>query len=63
MISDLKEVKKTFIQVKIKDIHLFDLTWHDKIENSFASGKHKPNQKEVKPLLKTSSYLDSEMLV
>lgn len=28
MTSDLKEVKKTFIHVKIKDIHLFDLTWH-----------------------------------
>jgi len=46
MISDLKEVKKTFIHVKIKDMHLFDLTWHDKIEISFARGKHKPNQKE-----------------
>jgi hypothetical protein len=48
MISDLIEVKKDFIQVKIEDIHLFDLTWHDKIENSFARGKHKhkPNQKE-----------------
>jgi hypothetical protein len=46
MISDLKEVKNTFIHVKIKDMHLFDLTWHDKIEISFARGKHKPNQKE-----------------
>jgi hypothetical protein len=27
-------------------MHLFDLTWHDKIEISFARGKYKPNQKE-----------------